>query len=402
MLFFELLKTAIIGILTHKLRSLLTMLGIIIGVAAVITMTALGEGAKTSVTNSIKELGANLLFVRPGAQRQGPAHIGNVQTLKESDALAIQKEISNIIGVTVENSKNFQIKYFNKNVNTSVIGVGENYDVIRNYKVEAGRFINETDINALKRVCVIGKTVQTALFNEMNPLGLTIKIRGVPFEIIGVLKEKGQSGFRDNDDLIFIPISIFQKRLTGLQYIQSIIVQVDSENNMPKVEKDLTVLLRKLHKINSTAENDFNIRSQAEILSQMNEVTKTFTYLLAGVAAVSLLVGGIGIMNIMLVSVSERTREIGIRKAIGAKRKDILIQFLLESIMISFLGGVLGVLLGIALSKFASNLVGFETIITQNAVFISATFSICIGLFFGIYPANKAAKLKPIEALRYE
>jgi len=236
----------------------------------------------------------------------------------------------------------------------------------------------------------------------MSPMGLTIKIKGVSFEIVGILEEKGQSGFRDNDDLIFVPLTTFQKRLTGNDYLQTIVVQVSDEKLMNDVQTEIEELLRTRHKTLASEESDFRIRNQAEIISQVNTVTQTLTYLLAGVAAVSLLVGGIGIMNIMLVSVSERTREIGIRKAIGAKKKDILIQFLFESIMVSFTGGFIGILTGYLLSYLTSTAAGFNTNVTMSSIIISFGFSISIGLFFGIYPANKAANLKPIEALRYE
>ncbi|MBP7654073.1 ABC transporter permease [Candidatus Dependentiae bacterium] len=402
MLFWELIKTAINGILTHKLRSLLTMLNIIIKIDAIITMISLGEGAKQSVTNSIKELGSNLLFVSPGMHRRGAVQSGNVQNLNLEDGDSIKNNVKYVVGVAPENSKNMQVKYYNKNTNTTIIGVTEVYSDIRNYKLETGRFINETDVRTVKRVCIIGKTVQTELFGELNPIGMTIKIKGVSFDIIGVLKEKGQSGFRDNDDLIFTPLSTFQKRLTGNDFLQTIVVQVSDEKYMSEVQDQIEELIRARHKIQYGQESDFNIRNQAEIISQVNTVTKTLTYLLAGVAAVSLLVGGIGIMNIMLVSVTERTREIGIRKAIGAKKKDILTQFLFESVMVSFTGGILGILTGYLLSYIASNAAGFTTVVTVSSILISFCFSIAVGLFFGIYPANKAANLKPIEALRYE
>jgi len=378
------------------------MLGIIIGVGAVITMISLGEGAKQSVTNSIKELGSNLLFVNPAMQRRGAVQSGNVQNLTLDDGTAIKNNVSYVSGIAPENSRNMQVKYFNKNTNTTIIGVTEPYAAIRNYKIESGRFINEIDDRAVKRVCVIGKTVQTELFGEMSPMGLTIKIKGVSFEIVGILEEKGQSGFRDNDDLIFVPLTTFQKRLTGNDYLQTIVVQVSDEKLMNDVQTEIEELLRTRHKTLASEESDFRIRNQAEIISQVNTVTQTLTYLLAGVAAVSLLVGGIGIMNIMLVSVSERTREIGIRKAIGAKKKDILIQFLFESIMVSFTGGFIGILTGYLLSYLTSTAAGFNTNVTMSSIIISFGFSISIGLFFGIYPANKAANLKPIEALRYE
>ncbi len=402
MLFWELIKTAFNGIVSHKLRSLLTMLGIIIGIGSVITMLSLGEGAKVSITSSIKSLGTNLLFVRPGNQKNRGIQSGSAQTLKIEDVQAIQNSISNITYAIPECSRNYQVKYFNKNVSTSIIGVTSHYAEVRNYKVETGRFITDTDDRIFNRVCVIGKSVQTELFGSINPVGMTIKIKGVSHEVIGLLEEKGQSGMMNNDDLIFVPLNVYQKKLAGTENLQSIVIQVADEKYMTEVQEEIEKLLRLRHRILSTEDSDFNIRSQAEFISQMNEISKMLTYLLAGVASVSLLVGGIGIMNIMLVSVSERTREIGIRKAIGAKKTDILLQFLLESIIVSLTGGILGILTGWGLSVIASNLAGFPTVISSNSIILSFSFSFAIGLFFGIYPANKAANLRPIEALRYE
>ncbi|HON56459.1 MAG TPA: ABC transporter permease [bacterium] len=403
MLIEELFMTSVRGIIANKLRSFLTMLGIIIGVASVITMLALGEGAKLKVSNSIKQLGTNLLFISPGISRRGPIRMSNVQTLTFEDAEAIKSEIPYVDNIAPENSRNYQIKYFNKNTNAPVYGTIPSYEYVRNFKTIDGRFINDNDLKTMKRVCIIGQTVKNELFGEaFSPIGQEIKIKGITFEIIGLLEEKGQSNFGDNDNIIIVPLTTFQKRLAGVSHIQNISVKIISENLMSEAEKLIEELLRKRHKIKQGAENDFTIRNQAEFLETMNEITKTFTYLLAGVATVSLIVGGIGIMNIMLVSVTERTREIGIRKAIGATKKNILFQFLLESIIVSVTGGILGIALGYGFSFLASKLTEFDTYITIDSILISFLFSVSIGLFFGIYPANKAAKLSPIEALRYE
>ena len=355
MLIEELFMTSVRGIIANKLRSFLTMLGIIIGVASVITMLALGEGAKLKVSNSIKQLGTNLLFISPGISRRGPIRMSNVQTLTFEDAEAIKSEIPYVDNIAPENSRNYQIKYFNKNTNAPVYGTIPSYEYVRNFKTIDGRFINDNDLKTMKRVCIIGQTVKNELFGEaFSPIGQEIKIKGITFEIIGLLEEKGQSNFGDNDNIIIVPLTTFQKRLAGVSHIQNISVKIISENLMSEAEKLIEELLRKRHKIKQGAENDFTIRNQAEFLETMNEITKTFTYLLAGVATVSLIVGGIGIMNIMLVSVTERTREIGIRKAIGATKKNILFQFLLESIIVSVTGGILGIALGYGFSFLAS------------------------------------------------
>jgi putative ABC transport system permease protein len=401
MIITELVKTSVRGIYGNKMRSFLTMLGIIIGVGSVITMLSLGEGAKKQVISSIQELGTNLLFVNPNYRRSA-VRTGRVQTLTVEDAENIKKYINEAEDVAPESSSNFQVKFYNKNVNTSVEGVTPNFPAVRNYNIKSGHFFNNSDMRMLKRVCVIGKTAQTELFEQMNPIGRIIKIKGINFEIIGTLEEKGQSGWRDNDDLIFVPLTTYQKRLAGNDYIESINVKIKDEKLMDQAEKKISELMRRLHNLRPKDEDDFRIRSQAEFIERMNEVTNTFTYLLAGVATVSLLVGGIGIMNIMLVSVTERTKEIGIRKAIGAKKKHILLQFLLESVIVSLTGGIIGIGLGYLLSDIASNFAEFETVITYKSILLSFLFSISVGLFFGIYPANKAAKLKPIEALRYE
>ncbi|MGB7062933.1 MAG: ABC transporter permease [Candidatus Zixiibacteriota bacterium] len=400
----ESLSMAVSSIFSNKLRSFLTMLGIIVGVAAVIAMIGIGKGAGAQITERISQLGANLLMVRPGASQHGPARSasGSRTSLNYEDAQAVAEECPSVAKVDAEYSRNAQVVYGNKNTNTSINGVTPNYPGVRNFPVEQGSFLTEEDNRLMRRVAVLGKTVVENLFGEEDPIGQYIKIKRSSFQVIGVMSEKGGSGWRDEDDIVFVPLKTAQKRLFGVDYVSTINVEAKNDNVMDKASTEITSVLRERHKIREDQEDDFNIMSQAEILSTVQETSDTFTMLLAGIAVVSLIVGGIGIMNIMFVSVSERTREIGVRKAIGAQRRDILSQFLIEAVIVSLSGGFIGAVSGILISKLISRFAGWPTVISPESVALSFGFAFAVGLFFGFYPARKGALLNPIDALRYE
>lgn len=401
------IKTALRGILVNKMRSGLTMLGIMIGVGAVIAMVSIGSGASASVTSRIQSLGSNLLMVMPGSAGAGLGGarqaMGTATTLTNSDAEAIAEEIPAVKLVSPEFSNSAQVVYLNQNINTRVSGVTLEYQEVNNFHVAFGEFIRPEDENTQARVAVLGQNVVTDLFpSGEDPIGKTIKIKNTPFKVVGVMELKGEAAMQSPDDSILIPLSTAQKRLFGADNLGTINVQVRSEEEMDLAANQVNALLLTRHKIDNPAEADFSIRSQAEILSMMGQVTGTLTLLLGGIAAISLLVGGIGIMNIMLVSVTERTREIGLRKAVGAKRKDILGQFLLESLVLSLLGGGMGLVLGFVASLVLSMVGGWPFIVSLNSILLAVLFSAAIGIFFGIYPARRASLLSPIEALRYE
>jgi macrolide transport system ATP-binding/permease protein len=397
----ENITMAVSSIFANKLRSFLTMLGIIVGVAAVITMIALGQGASNQITQRIKQMGANLVMVNQFRRMVGG---GSFTPLSYADARAIAEECPSVARVDASFRRNAQVVFGNLNVNTEINGVTPNFPMIRNFPVERGSFFTEEDNKLMRRVCVLGKTVVKKLFGETDPIGQYLKIKRTVFQVIGIMSEKGSSGFRDEDDVIFVPLRTAQKRLFGLDrdQVSEINVEAKSEKLVDKATTEVTNLLRARHKIRPGQEDDFNVRSQAEILSTVQETSKTFTLLLAGIAIVSLIVGGIGIMNIMFVSVTERTREIGIRKAIGAQRIDILGQFLIEAVILSLSGGIIGIILGIGASKLTSQFAGWSTVITPGSILLSFLFAFTVGFFFGVYPARKASLLNPIDALRYE
>jgi macrolide transport system ATP-binding/permease protein len=397
-------KMAISSIFTNKLRSFLTMLGIIVGVSAVITMIALGEGARRQVTQRISQMGANLLMVFPGSPQRGGVRgpAGGITTLTYDDALAIIKQCPEVKKVDATLVRNAQVVYENKNTNTTIQGVTENFPEIRNFPLERGSFISAEDNQLMRRVAVLGQTVVKNLFGDEDPIGHYIKIKRTIFQVIGVMSTKGSSGWRDEDDVVFIPLKTAQKRLFGIDYVSMINVMATSQEVMDKVEKNIRELLRNRHRIREGMDDDFTIRSQKEILSTFEETSRTFSMLLLGIAVVSLIVGGIGIMNIMFVSVTERTKEIGIRKAIGAQKSDILGQFLTEAIILSLNGGILGIIIGSSVSKLTSQFAGWPTVLTFKAILLSFTFAFLVGLFFGFYPAYKASERNPIDALRYE
>ena len=397
--------SAFAAIRSNKLRSFLTMLGIIIGVAAVIVMIALGQGASQSVQARLAGLGTNMLSVSPGAAG-GPGvargGAGSRQTLTQADADAIAKLPGvDMVSPNVD-ANNIQVQVGNQNWNTQVLADYPSYFTLQNWQIADGAAFDQADEDSNALVCDIGNTVATNLFPDGNAVGQKILVRNVPFVVKGVLAAKGSNGFRDQDDLIIVPFSTGQVRLFHQTYVQDIYVQVASADQMTQVQDEITQLLRTRHRLIGNAQNDFTVRNNNQILQTVEGTTQTMTYLLAGVAAVSLLVGGIGIMNIMLVSVTERIREIGIRMAIGARPGNVLIQFLIEAVTLSVSGGVIGIVLGVAGSFALARVAGWQTAVTPPAILLSFGFAALVGVFFGYYPARSASKLDPIEALRYE
>lgn len=392
------------SLMGNKMRSLLTMLGVIIGVAAIIAMISIGNGAKSDISERIKSLGTNVLRIRPGSQRFGMVRfgMGSVMTLKYEDVEVIREKSKYIDYVEPEVSRQAQVKFGNKNDNIEIIGTTPEYQHIQNAHVVKGDFFTNDDVLYREKVCVVGQTVVNNLFQSVNPVGQKIKINNLEFRVLGVLEKKGSMGPFDQDNRILIPITTAMKRVFGIDYLRSIGVQVRDAKNMEAAKEEIEAILRRQHRLPSSKESDFNIQDQSEFLETLEKTSQSFTYLLGGIAAVSLIVGGIGIMNIMLVSVTERTREIGTRKAVGAKRRDILVQFLVESLILSLLGGVIGILLGVSGASFISKIAGWKTIVSIDAILLAFVFSASVGIFFGIYPARKAARLNPIEALRYE
>ncbi len=403
-MFIESVLIALAGLKANKLRAMLTMLGIIIGVGAVIAMVSIGMGVKDKVETSIAGLGSNLLVVTPGASNAGGSRqaAGSSITLNEKDALAIAQDVPGINLVAPAVSRSYQVVFGNQNWTTSVQGTTPDIQGIRSYNVEEGAFFTSQDVETRARVAVLGKTVAENLFNGGTPIGQTIRINNAPFRVVGVLEAKGESSGGNQDDTVIIPLKTAQERLMGITYVQNINVQATGTDVIYQAQEDITTLLRARHKLATTTPDDFTVRNMVAIMATADETTSMITALLAVVAALSLLVGGIGIMNIMLVSVTERTREIGIRKALGARYHNILLQFLIEAIVISVAGGLLGIALGIGASYVISSIAGWKTVISSLAIIAAFGFSVFIGLFFGIYPARKAALLDPIEALRYE
>lgn len=403
-MFSESILIALDGLRANKLRALLTMLGIIIGVGAVIAMVSIGLGVKEKVEASIAGLGSNLLVVTPGASSVGGSRqaAGSSITLNEKDALAIIQSVSNINLVAPAVNRSYQVVFGNQNWTTSVQGTTPDIMEVRSYAIQEGAFFTNQDVETRARVAVLGKTVADNLFNGGTPIGQTIRINKAPFRVIGVLEAKGESMGGNQDDTIIIPLKTAQERLMGITYIQNINIQATGTDVINQVQADVTALLRTRHKLAAATQDDFTVRNMVAIMETADQTTSMITALLGVVASLSLLVGGIGIMNIMLVSVTERTREIGIRKALGARYNNILLQFLIEAVVISVAGGLLGIALGIGASYAVSTFVGWKTIISSLAIIVAFCFSVMIGLFFGLYPARKAALLDPIDALRYE
>ena len=399
----ESLTNALSALLANKLRSLLTMLGVIIGVGAIITTTSIGEGAKADITERIQTLGANILAVRPGQDRfRGRGSADARKSLTVEDMEALQERGQTFGYVTPEVSSRAQVKYLSKNTNTTIVGTSPAYLVTANFTVEKGRFFTDSEIRYRQRVCVLGKTVVDNLFGEVEPVGQTVKIKNVGFHVVGVMKEKGASGWRNPDDQVFIPYSTAMKRVFGEDYLSSISIQANDDKLIQAAETEVTELLRKQHKIPINKELDFHIRNQAEFMETLEESSQTFTNMILGIAVVSLVVGGIGIMNIMLVSVTERTREIGLRKAVGAQRADILVQFLVESTTLALVGGLVGIGVGIIGAEMVPSIWGWRTVVSLMYAGAAFVVSALVGVFFGAYPAWKAAKLHPIDALRHE
>ena len=399
----ESFANALSALLANKLRSLLTMLGVIIGVGAIITTTSIGEGAKADITERIQTLGANILAVRPGQSMfRGRGSADARRTLTVEDMEALQDRGQTFSYVTPEVSSRAQVKFRNKNTNTTIVGTSPAYLVTANFTVEKGRFFTELEIRQRDRVCVLGKTVADTLFENIEPVGQIVKIKNVSFPVVGVMKEKGASGWRNPDDQVFIPYSTAMKRVFGNDYLSSISVQANDDKLLEAAETELTELIRKQHEIPVNKEPDFHIRNQAEFMETLEESSQTFTNMILGIAIVSLVVGGIGIMNIMLVSVTERTKEIGLRKAVGAQRIDILAQFLVESTTLAVLGGILGIGVGIVGAEGVPSIWGWRTEVSVMYAIVSFVVSAFVGVFFGAYPAWKASKLHPIDALRHE
>ncbi|MCG9134231.1 ABC transporter permease [Candidatus Poribacteria bacterium] len=399
----ESFANALSALLANKLRSLLTMLGVIIGVGAIITTTSIGEGAKADITERIQTLGANILAVRPGQSMfRGRGSADARRTLTVEDMEALQERGQTFSYVTPEVSSRAQVKFRNKNTNTTIVGTAPAYLVTANFTVEKGRFFTELEIRQRDRVCVLGKTVVDNLFENVEPVGQTVKIKNVGFHVVGVMKEKGASGWRNPDDQVFIPYSTAMKRVFGNDYLSSISVQANNDKLIAAAETELTELIRKQHEIPVNKQPDFHIRNQAEFMETLEESSQTFTNMILGIAVVSLVVGGIGIMNIMLVSVTERTKEIGLRKAVGAQRIDILAQFLVESTTLAVIGGILGIGVGIVGAEGVPSIWGWRTEVSEMYAVVSFIVSALVGVFFGAYPAWKASKLHPIDALRHE
>ena len=405
MLFTELLKMAGLSLIANKLRTILTMLGIIIGVAAVIAMVSVGMGVKKNVTDSISRLGSNMLMVMSGSSNRGGVRggAGSVQTLTYDDAKAIKNKIKDVAYVSPTVQGSYQVVYGHENWSTTVSGVIPEYAQIQSLTMQSGIFFTEHDVEVRNRVAVIGTTVATNLFGTVNPVGKKIRVGNNPYTVIGLIASKGQSSVgQDQDDTVLIPLTTAQERLMGITYVRMVNVQVANADKMDEVQANIEKLLRQRHRIRTGTDDDFSVRNLTSLMETMSETTTMITLLLGSVAGISLIVGGIGIMNIMMVSVTERTREIGIRKAIGATFNSIMLQFLIESTMISILGGIIGIFLGIGLAKAISHFGGFTTVISSLSIIISFGFSLFVGIFFGMWPARKAAKLDPIDALRYE
>lgn len=404
MILSDLFQETYTALSANKARSGLTILGIVIGIGSVIAMVSIGQGASGQIQSSIEGLGSNLLTVSPGFSRQGSGFVsqgrGSAQTLVNDDVEVLQ-QLAGVALVSPELQRRFQIIYSGNNTNSTIIGVGPDYAQVRNVPPAAGSFITEAHVRSMGRVAVLGPTVAVDLFGETDPVGKSIRINRINFKVIGVLESKGNAGFFNPDDTVFVPLTTMQKILVGTSYLSSIAISVQSKDLMPQVQEEATYLLAQAHRVDPVSP-DFSIVSQADILGAATQVTDTFTILLASIAGISLIVGGIGIMNMMLTTVTERTREIGLRKSIGAKKKDISMQFLAEAVMLTFLGGVIGVLLGWIISTAVSNFTNIATSISISSIFLAFGVSAAIGIIFGYYPARRAASLNPIEALRYE
>ncbi len=414
MLFSENFKIAIRALRANKMRSILTMLGIVIGVATVVALLSIGKGATASITSSIQSNGSNLLTVSPGKQQSGPPGAGGgsqqASYLYYSDYQLLQRSLEdNVAAIVPSYQSSYLVKYGDESFNVNVTGVTKDYQETNSYEVANGRFISDGDNKSESLVAVLGSQTAEDLFGGLNPVGKTISIKGVKFEVVGVLESKGSSGFGSSDDAVFIPLDAGYNKLFGStamyndkRIVNSISVSVTTTEAMDTVSAQITFLIRRAHKLASSDELDFNVLSQSDLLSTLTTVTQTLTVFLGAIAGISLLVGGIGIMNIMLVSVTERTKEIGLRKAVGATKNQILTQFLIETVTLSLLGGIIGILFGIGMAALVTLSGALTAVITYDSILLAFTFALAIGVFFGLYPAYRAANLHPMVALRYE
>ncbi|HTR82599.1 MAG TPA: ABC transporter permease [Bacteroidota bacterium] len=403
--FFNIMKVSMRSLGRNKLRSFLTMLGIIIGVGAVIAMMAVGEGAQYNIQQQIASLGTNVLLIFPGSTNQGGVRTGtgSATSMTADDLTAIQTQCPSVQMAAPVIGTGAQLVYGQQNWGTRVIGSNPEYFDIRSWPLSSGQPFTEADVRSATKVCVLGQTVVDNLFKGSDPIGAIIRVKNMPFKVVGVLSPKGQSAQgQDQDDVLIAPYTTVQKKMMGVTYLGIIMVSAVSQDAMDDAQSQITDLLRVRHKIQPWEDNDFTVRSQTEIANAASATTKVLTILLASIASISLLVGGIGIMNIMLVSVTERTREIGIRMSIGARGKDILFQFLVEAIVLSMAGGTIGVIIGVGSSNLISKLAGWPTVVSPTSVGLAFLFAAAVGIFFGFYPARKAAMLNPIDALRYE
>src|SRR5688500_2716367 len=400
-----LVKVAVQSILKNKMRSLLTMLGIVIGVGAVIVMVAVGQGAQSRIEQQIQNLGTNMIVITPGSSQQGGVSqgAGTFNRLTMDDAEKLKREGGQLSGVTPVIFTRAQAIGGQGNWRTIINGVSTDWQTIRDWPLKSGTFFSEADVRSMRKVAVLGSTVANNLFLGADPVGQQIQLRGVPFSVIGVLEAKGQTASgTDQDDVVVVPHTTAQARLSGSPRIWQILAATYSPTDIPVAQQEIKTLLRESHRLGADDEDDFTIRNQTELADAASGTTQVMSYLLAAIASISLLVGGIGIMNIMLVPVTERTREIGIRMAIGARGSDVLTQFLIESVVMSLLGGIIGLLVGFAGAAILGKMTGWSTATPPEAVAIAVVFSAAVGIFFGFYPARKAASLNPIQALRYE
>ena len=407
MLLSDLFQETSSAIRSNRVRSSLTILGIVIGIGSVIAMVSIGQGTQKSIESSIQSIGSNLIMVMPGFQRSSVGGVsagrGSAQTLTLADSDAIKTEVSGVNAVAPNTSNRYQVTYKSNNTNTSIVGTYPSYLAVRKVEIDTGAFFTEQDSKSLARVAVLAPTTRDDLFgSSTNPIGQTIRINKIDFKVIGVTKAKGGSGMSNQDDMVFIPIVTAQRYLSGNNYVGTISVEATDQSSLTEVQNQISELLLRRHKIIDSTQADFQIMNQADIVATASSITGTFTALLAAIAGISLLVGGIGIMNMMLTTVTERTREIGLRKAIGAKKVDITRQFLFESVALTFIGGVLGIALGWLIAVIISKFASLTTSVSMSSVLLACGVSAAIGIIFGYYPARRAAKLNPIDALRYE